>query len=54
LGSPNDAVSEGLANFIYWNQTDLLVSTPQALMNQLTICKAQAKSHIDPEFLVVD
>lgn len=23
-------------------------------MNQLTIYKAQAKSHIDPEFVVVD
>lgn len=46
--------SQGFTPFISWNQTDILISTPQALMNQLTIYKAQQKSYIDPEFIAVD
>lgn len=47
-------LSQGFAQFISWNQTDILISTPQALMNQLTIYKAQQKSYFDPEFIAVD
>lgn len=39
---------QGYTPFISWKETDILISTPQAIMNQLTIYKAQQKSCIDP------